>query len=89
MCRETQDGPLQPSKCQLIGAGSQPLDAQGYFKGYLKHKDTQIAQDIFVIRGLSKSLLGRPAIEALTIVTLVEPVTLQSSDIVHQVPKVL
>ena len=69
MYSETQDGPLQPSKRQLTGAGCQPLDVQGHFKGYLKHKDTETAQNIFVICGLSKPLLGHPAIEALTIVT--------------------
>ena len=62
MHRETQDGPLQSTKCQHTGAGCQPLDVQEYLKGYLKHKNTEIEQDSFVIRGLGKPLLGHPAL---------------------------
>ena len=40
------------------------------------------------MRDLSKALLGQPAIEAMSIVSLVEPVTLQSNSIIQQFPRV-
>ena len=55
--------------------------------GQLKHKDIETEQEIFVVHGLNKQLLGRPTIEALSIVSLVERVTMQSIDIVKQFPK--
>ena len=85
--RETQDGPLQSTKCQLTGAGCQPLDVQGYFKGYLKYRNTQTEQDIFIIHRLGKPLLGCSAIEALAIVKLIAPVTLQSNNTVQHFQK--
>ena len=51
--RKTHDGPLQPTKCQLTGAGQQPLKVQGHFKVYLQYKNSETEQEIFVIRGLS------------------------------------
>ena len=42
-------------------------------------------QEIYVIHGLHRALLGQPAIEALQVVQKVEPV--QSSDIVKQFPE--
>lgn len=54
----------------------------------LKHKDIETEQEIFVVHGLNKPLLERPAIEALAIVSLVERVTMQPNDIVKQFPKV-
>ena len=76
MHRETQDGPLQSTKCQLTGAGCQPLDVQGHLKGYLNHKNTRIEQDNFVVYRLGIPLLRHPAMKALAIVILVELVTL-------------
>ena len=84
---KTHDGLLQSTDRQLTGAGQQPLNVQGYFVGQLKHKDIKTEQEIFVVHGLSKPLLGRSAIEALAIVSLVEPVMMQPKDIVWQFPK--
>ena len=57
------------------------------FQGVSKTQNIGIEQDIFAILGLGKPLLGCPAIEALAIVTLIEPVAFQSDDIVQQFPK--
>ena len=40
----------------------------------LVYNDLETEQKIFVVQGLSKPLLGRPAIEALAIVSMVEPI---------------
>ena len=47
---------------------------QGQFTGHLRYNDLETEQKIFVVQGLSKPLLGRPAIEALAIVSMVEPI---------------
>ena len=69
-----QDGPLQPTQCLLTGAGQQPLEVQGQFVGHLRYNSLETEQTIFVIQGLSRPLLGHPAIEALSIVSEVEPI---------------
>ena len=69
-----QDGPLQPTERSLTGAGQQPLEVQGQFVGHLRYNSLETEQKIFVIQGLSRPLLGRPAIEALSIVSVVEPI---------------
>lgn len=71
---EEQDGPLRPPERVLKGAGQQPLLVRGKFKGCLKKDEVESQQDVYVVSGLRKPLLGRPAIEALGIVSLVEPV---------------
>ena len=69
-----QDGPLQPTERSLTGAGQQPLEVQGQFVGHLRYNSLETEQKIFVIQGLSRPLLGRPAIKALSIVSVVEPI---------------
>ena len=68
------DGPLQSAERSLTGAGQQPLEVQGQFMGHLRYNNLETEQKIFVIQGLSRPLLGRPAIEALAIVSVVEPI---------------
>ena len=68
------DGQLQPSTRQLIGAGQHTVEVDGQFQGYLTYQDKEIYQDNFVVQGLAKPLLGYSAIDALDIVSLVEPV---------------
>ena len=43
-------------------------------KGNLRRNDPEIHQDVYVVSGLHKPLVGRSAIDGLGIATLVEPV---------------
>ena len=61
------------------------MDVCGQFLGNLSNQLQSTQQEIYVIRGLRKALLGRPAIEALQVVKQVEPV--QTSSIVKQLPE--
>ena len=45
--------------------------------GHRRYNNLETEQKIFVIQGLSRPLLGRPAIEALAIVSVVEPIMTQ------------
>ncbi len=49
---------------------SQQTSVCGKFQGSLQRNITKTKQDIYVVRGLQKPLLGRPAIEALRVVTI-------------------
>jgi len=51
----------------------------------LKKDEVESQQDVYVVSGLRKPLLGRPAIEALGIVSLVEPVL--RDDVAKRFPK--
>ena len=51
----------------MIGS-QQKLDVCGQFSGKLSNQFQSTQQEIYVIRGLRKALLGRPAIEALQVV---------------------
>ena len=80
---EERDGVLRASERVLTGAGQQPLQVCGQFRGILKQNHKESQQVIYVVSGLRKPLLGRPAIEG--IVSLVEPV--QTGDVVKEFPK--
>ena len=49
----------------LKGPSNQCLPVTGQFTGVLMRGERDVRQDIFVVRGLCRNLLGRPAIEAL------------------------
>ena len=57
---------LQKTKRILTGPGQQCLLVCGYFTGTLTR---EVIQDIYVVKGVKKALLGRPAIEALSLVS--------------------
>ena len=80
-----QDGPLTQTNRVLSGPSQQKLDVCGQILGNLSNQFQSTQQEIYVVRGLCKALLGRPAIEALRVIQQVEPV--QASNIVKQFPE--
>ena len=84
--QKKRDGPLRASDRMLTGAGQQQLHVQGKFTAHLKRNNVELEQEIFVVEGLDKPLLGRPAIEGLKIVSLVGPVQAEES-VVQKFPK--
>ena len=81
----SRDGPLSPADRTLSGPGQHVLKVKGKFEGYLERNHRSIQQTVYVIEDLHKALLGSPAIEALQILSFVEPV--QASDIFIQFPQ--
>ena len=71
---QIRDGALQPPYKSLSGPNSQPLDVRGKFIATLGKDGKEIQEEIYVIRGLKQPLLGCPAIEALDLIAVVEPV---------------
>ena len=80
-----QDGPLAQANRVLSGPSQQKLDVCGQFVGNLSNQLQSTQQEIYVIRGLRKALLGRPAIEALQVVQQVEPI--QASIVTKKFPE--
>ena len=81
-------GTLQRPGKVLYGPGNHRLEVEGYFKGKLTIKESTTEQDIYVVAGLSKPLLGLPAIEALTLIQRLHTVQAQLENVKTQYPTV-
>ncbi|KAI4879198.1 hypothetical protein NFI96_009429 [Prochilodus magdalenae] len=72
-------GNLKRAKQVLYGPGHNLLDVKGCFQGVLTAKGRSCIQDVYVVAGLTKALLGLPAIEQLSLVHRIEAVTQQNT----------
>ena len=72
--RESRDNKLQPAGKVLRGPSQHTLTVLGKFHGTLQSANATALQDIYVVKGLQKALLGRPAIEALGIAVRVDQI---------------
>ena len=80
-----RDGQLKPSSRVLSGPTQETLKVHGQFSGRLTRNGTETQQDIYVVSELRQALLGRPAIEALKVVSMVASV--QERDILKKFPE--
>lgn len=76
----TKHGNLQPLGKVQYGPGNHRLDVKGKFKGKLGFEKRATEQDIYVVKGLCKPLLGLPALKALTLIQRVYAVQAQQED---------
>ena len=58
---------LDPTDKTLYGPSRQPLQVVGKFKGAFIHKGRQSQQQVYVVKGLKRNLLGLPAITSLNL----------------------
>ena len=63
----------------LKGPGGNQLGCKGRFMGYLQKGNLTIREEIYVIKNLHKSLLGRPAIRGLNLLKRVDSVKKEQS----------
>ena len=70
----------------MHGPTGESLKVRGQFSGSLSKKSNECQQDIYVVENLHRPLLGRPALQVLRVVALVEPI--QKTDVVSQFPDV-
>eukprot|EP00118_Oscarella_pearsei_P022429 m.259498 g.259498 ORF g.259498 m.259498 type:complete len:276 (+) comp40422_c0_seq1:1730-2557(+) len=75
-----------PTKMQIRTASGSPLHVVGTFDAQLQYQETRSKQQIYVVRGLQRSLLGRPAIRALNILQRLHEIE-SSIDIHREFPK--
>ena len=66
---------LNQSGKKLRGAGQHWLTVCGSFSANLKCGDREVEQEVYVIKDLESPLLGRPAIEKLRFLSMVDSVT--------------
>ena len=69
----------------LSGPTQETLKVQGQFSGRPTRNGIETQQDIYVVSELRQALLGRPAIEALKVVSVVAPV--QERDLLKKFPE--
>jgi transposase InsO family protein len=67
--------PLQPSDKRLFGPNRAPLDIAGMFRATLTWRSASSTQSIYVMRDVQQALLGRPAIDALSILRTVDAIS--------------
>ena len=65
---------LLESEKNLYGAVHTKLNIRGYFKANVEHGGKMSEQEVFVVNGARYALLGRPAIESLKLVEVVNSV---------------
>ena len=70
---------MEPVSKSLSGPSRHPLHVCGQFTGILSHRTEEVEEEIFVVQGLQMSLLGRPAIKALGLVTRVNAIESQEN----------
>ena len=61
-------GKLEPAERRLVGAGETPLETIGCVNMVLKHGETRINEQVYVVRGATKLLLGVPGIRNLGLI---------------------
>ena len=79
--------PLEPSTKSLVGPSQDSLQVCGQFSGTLVHKDSTVKEVMYVVKGLRKALIGRPAITALQLVSRVNTVDSTKHKIKVKFPK--
>ena len=84
--RSIPDATLKPATKVLSGASSKTLKVKGQFTATLKYQGKEATEEVYAVGKLNRSLLGRPAIEALGLVQRVNAVQTQL-DIEKQYPK--
>ena len=77
----------KPTK-RLYGPSKLPLEVIGQFTHTLQFKGRSSQQEIFVVKGLKKNLLGLPAIISLELVARMDTLTDPQSEIIAAYPKV-
>jgi hypothetical protein len=77
---------LKPSTKTLSGSNTKNLEVSGQYTASLKYKHLEATEEVDVVKNLSRSLLGRPAIEVLGLVQRVNAVQTKT-DIETRFPK--
>ena len=62
---------LEPTNKSLIGPSQDSLHVCGQFSATLIYKGSTVKEQIYVVRGLRKALIGRPAIKVLQLLSCV------------------
>ena len=86
MYKEPRDKRLQPAGKILQGPSKYTLSVLGKFQGTLQFANATVTENIYVVQGLQKVLLGRPAIEALGVAVRVDQLLANKAIVVSKFP---
>ena len=78
---------LEKTTKKLYGPSRSPLQVIGQFTHTLQYMSRSSQQDVFVVKGLKRNLLGLPAITALELVAQVD-LLMDQTEIMALFPKV-
>ena len=76
-----KDGPLHSPTRTLYGPSQQKLKVKGQFTGNLKKGDIEVREEMYVVQGLRQPLVECPAIAALNLVTRIESVASETTEL--------
>lgn len=79
--------PLYSTTKSLIGPSQDTLQVCGHFTGTLEHKGSIAKEVIYVVKGLRKALIGRPAITMLQLVSQVNAIDSIKQKVISKFPK--
>ena len=81
---------LEPTTKSLIGPSQDALQAKyvDSFNGTLAHKGSIAKETIYIVKGLRKVLIGRPAITALKLISRINTVDSVKQRVVSKFPKI-
>ena len=77
---------LEPTKRSLIGPNQAKLKVRGQFTGTLSHNSKTVQEVVYVVKGLRKALIGRPAIIALQLVSRINAIDSVRQGIISKFP---
>ena len=78
---------LEPTNKSLIGPSQDSLHVCGQFNATLIYKGSTVKEQIYVVRGLRKALIGRPAITVLQLLCRVNKVDSIKQKVVSRFPQ--
>ena len=79
--------PLKPSDRNLKCPDTHSLSVRGMLTAQIKSQSNQVQEPIYIVRGLTRSLLGKPAIEHLNLISRIDAVNEQELNPFTQFPK--
>ena len=86
MYRKSRDGPLKSLNQVLSGSSQRTLSVVGKFVGNLKSDHISAKQEIYVVNGLQRPLLGRPAIESINVAIQVSEILAHKDIVLSKFP---
>ena len=85
---KSRDDPLASPDRILRGPSQHMLSVAGKFVGNLKASNAIVKQEIYVVKGLQRPLLGRPAIESLGVAIQVSEILANKDVVVSKFPHI-
>jgi len=84
--KKLQAPPLEPTKRSLTGPSQAKLKVRGQFTSTLSHNSKTVQEVVYVVKGLQKALIGRPAITALQLVSRISDINSVLQGIIYKFP---